>query len=171
MGAIKVEIRNLIIFDEERIRLYETPYELDEYMKDNFTLLPKDALFSRWSLLLGLINAINLMLAHSYKTNEAIASFAKRTIIRDVYLKWTHDGVMSLSEIFEQFSVELQGLFSGLDKKEDAKKLLDSIKQKTDLLANKKEVFMQNTENRLVSDLLEGIEIDLEHLFAHVVKI
>jgi hypothetical protein len=171
MGAIEVETRNLIIFDEERIRRYETPYEPDEYMKNNFTLLPKDALVSRWGILLGLINAINLMLAHSYKTNETIASFDQKTIIKDVYLEWTHDGVASLSEILDLFSVELQGLFNQLDKKDDAKTLLNSIKQKTNLLATKKEALMQSAERQLVSELLGGVETDLEHLFAHIVKV
>jgi hypothetical protein len=171
VGSIKAEIRNLIIFDEEKFMRYRTPYEYDEYMKNNFTsVLPNDALFTRWILLLALTNTANLLLSHSDKTNQAIISLPESTIVRDVYSEWVYDGVSSLSEILEQFSLGFQKLSDALQADARAKQHLNSISKILGTLQSKKELLITGAEKKIASDFSQELTDCLEDLYPHVIQ-
>ncbi len=53
LGAIYIDVRNLVNFDEEKFVKYLLPFEPDEYMKEHFTFPAEETPLYHWNMLWG----------------------------------------------------------------------------------------------------------------------
>ncbi len=168
LGAIDININNLVNFDEEKFTKYVLPYEADNYMKEHFTFPTDGNPIYHWNRLYALTTALKLVLSHADKVVQALSSMPPTTMIEDtVFYSWCDNGAGEVSKLTGQMFVDFQVLSEILSKTLEIQNYLQTIGEIIKVIDEKKAMFIKSPDKSQYQNLLDNLETGLNILFPY----
>lgn len=168
-NGLKVEVSNLINFDEEKFIKYITPYERDEYIENKYINLHENTLPYYWCSLFSSISIIQLIFSHVVKTNQALSELRKSTIIiNGVFWAWNIECEAILSKIISKMQIDFQSFSEKSMEKSEYTGHLEVIKEALGNLDKDKDVLTRPTKTDQIVSIFEKMKVEFMQLISYL---